>query len=196
MIIEVIRIARSTLGAAIPPYQLERGIVLPTITRNKSVSSNGKTESKISFTFPRLHQKVSSLVSDDIGSIWFNRQAGGNFNNEHLSCVMGKFKCNSNSCLNKGWSSKKVSIRIRGYPNNGYNAVVFNQRCESCKRLGIMTLDETSYVERVSYRIKKWAGVPVEKPPDASKGPPHRSELCEGCKRGYCRRAELVDGLD
>lgn len=164
------------------------------MARNKSVSSDRKTESKTSFTFPQLHQKVSSVVSDDIGSIWFNRQDGGNFNNEYSSCVMGKFKCNNNSCPNNGWGSKKVAIRIRGYRNNGYNATVFNQRCESCTQLGIMTLDETSYVERVSYRIKKWAGVSVEKQYYAPKdGLPHKRELCEGCKRGICQWDEQFD---
>ncbi|KUI59475.1 hypothetical protein VP1G_11089 [Cytospora mali] len=162
------------------------------MARNKSVSSpNKETVSQTSFTFPQLHQEVSSVVSDAVGSTWFNRQAGGNFNNEYSTYVMGKFKCNYKSCPNNGWSSKKVSILIRGYPNNGYGAIVFNQRCESCNQLGSLILDNTSYVDRVSYRIKKWAGVPVQEQYYASKeGPRHKSELCEGCKRGLCRQAE------
>jgi hypothetical protein len=68
---------------------------------------------------------------------------------------MGKFRCNNNGCSNRGWGSKKVTILIRGYPENGYNAVVFNQRCMSCNGLGTLTLDENSYVKRVAYRLKK-----------------------------------------
>jgi hypothetical protein len=54
-----------------------------------------------------------------------------------------------------------VIIQIRGYSGNGYNAVVFNQRCRSCDWLGALTLDEKSYIDRVAYRLKKWAGVAV-----------------------------------
>ena len=71
---------------------------------------------------------------------------------------------------------------------NGYNAIIFNQRCESCNGLGTLTLDKNSYVERVAYRLKKWAGVRMEEQHYAGKvGSPHKSELCEGCKRGYCQ---------
>ena len=104
---------------------------------------------------------------------------------------MGKFKCDNDDCPKNGWSSKKVAILIRGYPENGYSAVVFNQRCKSCKRFGTLALDETSYVERVAYRLKKWAGVPMEEQRHfARDGPPHRSELCEGCRRGYCQQKD------
>ncbi|ROV97971.1 hypothetical protein VMCG_06974 [Cytospora schulzeri] len=125
------------------------------MARHKSVSNNQDTNPQASYTFPQLHHEVSSVVSGEIGSTWYNRQAGGNSNKEYSTYVMGKFKCNNNKCPKNAWSSKRVAIRIRGYPNNGYNAVVFNQRCESCNRLGILTLNKTSYVERVSYRIKK-----------------------------------------
>lgn len=100
---------------------------------------------------------------------------------------MGKFKCNNKRCSARSWSSKNVAILIRGYPENGYNAVVFNQRSKSCNELGQLTLDKDSYVERVAYRIKKWAGVEMEPPHYAGKiGPPYEGELCEGCKAGYC----------
>ncbi|KUI71987.1 hypothetical protein VM1G_11789 [Cytospora mali] len=133
------------------------------MARNKPASSPNKTVSQTSFTFPQLHQAVSSVVSDDIGSTWFNIQAGGNFQNEYSTNVMGRFECNNNSCPNNGWGSKKVAILIRGYPNNGYNATVFNQRCQSCNQLGSLTLDNASYVERVSYRIKKNLTMPRRK---------------------------------
>lgn len=84
-----------------------------------------------------------------------------------------------------------VTILIRGYPGNGYNAVVFNQRCKSCNWLGVFTLDKNSYVNRVAYRLKKWAGVHVEKQHYNGKtGPPHESDLCEGCKRGVCMQMD------
>ena len=82
-----------------------------------------------------------------------------------------------------------MSILIGGYPGNGYNAIVFNQRCQACNRLGILTLDKDSYIERVAYRLKKGAGVRVDEQYYVGKeGPPHKPELCEGCKRGYCPR--------
>jgi len=102
---------------------------------------------------------------------------------------MGKFACNNRGCPTRGWSSRKVSTLIRGYPENGYDAVVFNQRCQSCNELGGLTLDKDSYVERVAYRLKKWAGVWMERQDYAGgAGPPHKRELCEGCKRGYCQQ--------
>jgi len=81
-----------------------------------------------------------------------------------------------------------VAIFIRGYPGNGYNALVFLQRCESCNRLGKLSLDNNSYVERIVYRLKKWAGVTVAQPDyrSADGRGPHRSDLGEGCKAGYC----------
>lgn len=133
------------------------------------------------------------MVSGEVGSIWFNGEASGvRPNNEYKTFVMGKFKCKNKRCGRVGWGSKRVAIVIKGYPNNGYNAVVFNQRCESCTKLGTLALDNASYVDRVSYRIKKWAGVSVESPYfDPKEGPPHRTDLCEGCKQGVCREAAL-----
>jgi hypothetical protein len=102
---------------------------------------------------------------------------------------MGKFKCNNNACSKNGWSSKKIAILIRGYPGHGYNAVVFNQRCKSCSQLGTITLDERSYIDRIAYRLRKWAGFRVERQQHERKtSPPHRSDLCEGCKRGICEQ--------
>ena len=60
----------------------------------------------------------------------------------------------------------------------------------SNNKLGALTLDEHSYVERVAYRLKKWAGVRMEQMRYAGKGGlPHRSDLCEGCRRGYCQQS-------
>ncbi|KAH8798600.1 zinc-binding domain-containing protein [Xylogone sp. PMI_703] len=142
-----------------------------------------------SFMFPLLHQDVSNAVSNEIGSVWFNNKGGNeDCNNKYSTNVMGKFRCNNDRCSNHGWGSKKVSILIRGYPENGYNALVFNQCCKSCNKLGTLTLDENSYIDRVTYRLKKWAGVWMEEQHYAGKvGLPHKRELCEGCKQGYCQ---------
>ncbi|KAI0098995.1 zinc-binding domain-containing protein [Hypoxylon sp. NC0597] len=148
-----------------------------------------KGELRASFMYPSLHQRVLDATSGKIVSAWFNEKSTNEPKNEYSTHVMGKFKCNNDDCSKRSWGSKKVAILIRGYPGNGYNAVVFNQRCQSCNQLGTLTLDENSYVERVAYRLKKWAGVPIEKQhyDQKVKGPPHKSELCEGCNQGYCQ---------
>jgi hypothetical protein len=87
----------------------------------------------------------------------------------------------------------KIGILIRQFPGNGYNALVFKQRCKECNKLGVLRLDEDSYVERVVYRLKKWAGIHVERPEySGERGEPHEAELCEACLAGYhCQRAAL-----
>ncbi|KAF2709023.1 hypothetical protein K504DRAFT_433808 [Pleomassaria siparia CBS 279.74] len=152
----------------------------------KGKSSKPKRQTRTSFMFPLLHQNVVNAVSDKVASTHFHeKDSDRDSNNEYSSHVIGKFRC---SGCRRGWSSNMVAISIRGYPNNGYNAVVYNQRCKSCNHLGILTLDEKTYVDRVAYRVKKWAGIPVEQRPYTAKeeGPPHESSLCEGCKRGIC----------
>ena len=152
------------------------------------LSKMGTAEARTSYTFPSLHQAVAEAVSNDIPSTWFKKKGNkGASSHEYSTNVMGKFRCNTEGC--KDWSSKTVAILIRGYPGNGYHAVVFNQRCKTCDCLGILTLDEDSYVERMAYRLKRWAGVHMERPVYREKsGPPHERALCEGCKRGYCQQ--------
>lgn len=152
--------------------------------------SKSKRDTRSSWTFPLLHQDVSNAVSDAITSPWFNTTNDDkDFWAKYSTYVMGKFQCDNDACSKNGWGSKKVAILIRGYSGNGYNAVVFGQRCQSCNRLGILTLDKSSYVDRVAYRLKKWAGVPTEEQRySEKKGLPHKSELCEGCKRGLCQQ--------
>jgi hypothetical protein len=137
-----------------------------------------------------LHQEVMNVISDEITSARFLENDSDEYsNNEWPTHVMGKFKCNNDACSRDGWYSKKVTILIKGYSRNGYNAVVFNQRCRSCNHLGTLILDKESYIDRVAHRLKKWAGVPVEEPPYSGKeGLPHESSLCEGCKRNFCQQ--------
>lgn len=100
---------------------------------------------------------------------------------------MARFSCKAHGPALATWSSKKVAIVIRLHHGNLYSAVVYNQRCKRCQGLGIMKLDETSYVERVAYRLKKWAGIRMEEPNYPKKKTlPHRKDLCEGCKEGVC----------
>ena len=104
---------------------------------------------------------------------------------------MGKFRCKNPACTTKGWGSKKIAILIRRYIGDEYNAVVYMQRCKKCNDIGAVVLDQNAYVERVAYRLKKWAGVSMIPPPFGSmkKGLPNKMALCEGCKRGVCRQA-------
>ncbi|KAI1491150.1 zinc-binding domain-containing protein [Biscogniauxia mediterranea] len=150
-----------------------------------------RAKTNTTYMFPSLHQRVLNTVFDEVPSVWFNENdTTENSKKECQTSVMGKFQCDNSRCSKNGWSSKKVCILIRGYPKNGYNAVVFNQRCKSCNQLGTLTLDEDSYVERVTYRLRKWAGVPVTPPYYNRKQTlPHKQEFCEGCKRGYCEKS-------
>ena len=156
----------------------------------KKKSGNGNNFPKISYMFQSLHEAVYNDVFDDVGATRFHKTNSDiKSNNVWSSNIMGKFECPNSKCETSRWTSKHVAIKIRGYPNNAYNAVVFNQRCQSCNNLGNMIVDEDSYVERVGYRLRRWAGVEVERPVYGMRRdrPPHRRDLCEGCKAGCCR---------
>ena len=165
-------------------------VVAPSKMARKK-SNKQKKETKVSIMFPSLHQDVVDAISDSIISPRFHEHdSDRNSNQRYSTHVMGKFQCKNSACSKGGWASKKVAILIRAYPRNGYNAAVFNQRCQACNQLGTLALDEESYVDRVAYRLKKWADIPVDKPPHSrKKGLPHKSDLCEGCKRGVCRES-------
>ncbi|KAK0624134.1 zinc-binding domain-containing protein [Immersiella caudata] len=149
-------------------------------------------ETRDRFMFPQLDEAVQLAVDDAIPSLWFNHEndEDDEGDKDHPTSLMGDFVCTNRSCPKPGWSSKKVSVWIRlwNHPRpGGYNAVVYNQRCSSCNCLGTLALDEQSYVDRVSYRLRKWAGAVVTAPlcSGFSRGP-HVEELCEGCKHGHC----------
>jgi hypothetical protein len=185
-----------------PRSQLQRfarmfvSAVPPTITTHPQLArehvSKATQETREFFMFPELHPKVADAVLPEISSTWFNEDDDdNNFDYERLTHVMGRFVCNHNSCKKRFWDSRKVPVEIRGYNNNGYSAIVYNQRCKSCDRLGTFELNERSYTERVGYRLKKWAGVEMEAPPfNGIEGPPHERAYCEGCKRGKCREGD------
>lgn len=144
-------------------------------------------ETREFFQFPALHKDVARAVLPGVSFTWYNEDADDIPRREYLTNVMGKFKCHNTACKKKSWGSKKVPIEIRGYARNGYSVLVYNQRCKRCRCLGNFILDENSYVERIAYRIKKWAGVRViPGGPREKTGKPHEMEFCEGCKRGKC----------
>ena len=47
-----------------------------------------------------------------------------------------------------------VAITIREYPDEQYNARVYRQRCKKCGELGELDVDQGTYVDSISYRIK------------------------------------------
>jgi hypothetical protein len=149
-------------------------------------------ETREFFMFPELQPNVADAVFPEISSTWFNEDENDeDFDREHFTHVMGKFICNHKTCKKQFWGSWKVSIEIRRYDYFGYSAIVYNQRCKSCDQLGTFELNERSYIERVAYRLKRWAGVQMEAPPfDEGDSPPHEVKYCEGCKRGKCREGD------
>jgi hypothetical protein len=163
----------------------QTSIVVPKIDR--AHINTWQEETRSFFRFSELHYNIAEAVAPAIISTWFRNDIDAQFNNKHTTCVMEKFACDNNACRKKRWSSKVVATWIQGYTRNGYNAIVFNQCCESCNCLGSFKLDEKSYIDRIAYRLKKWAGVIVEPPPFLPKSIlPHEKDLCEGCKVGKC----------
>ncbi|KAH5442654.1 hypothetical protein HBI23_132310 [Parastagonospora nodorum] len=157
--------------------------------RAKTDAPKSTPEMREHFMFPALHANIAEAVSPEISSIRFHEDSDDDtFRHEWHTHVTGSFTCDNNVCERQSWGSGKVSIEIRGYAGNGYSAVVYNQRCRSCRCLGMFVLDEESYIDRVAYRLKKWAGVSVVPPYyGRMKGPEHERHLCEGCKRGKCQ---------
>lgn len=143
--------------------------------------------------FPSLHADIKNALSGDLiyPAPWYNHSGSDDTTiTEYSTQVRGRFDCRNPSCSKSGWGSGKIAIVIRRFAGNRYDAVVFKQRCKVCKQMGELRLDENAYVERVVYRLRKWAGVATERPEykGGHSGPEHEYELCEGCKRGYCQR--------
>ena len=138
-------------------------------------------------TYPALHEDVSRLLDDD--DLYYDFREGANHKNctkEYDTNIMGRFICRNKACKTDGWSSKKIAVTIRMYPGAQYDATVYHQRCRACNSLSKPILDG-SYAERVAYRLKKWAGIEMDRPQYSGKSKgPHRNDLCEGCKDGHC----------
>ena len=167
--------------------------VIPTLWRSSMVPRNRKPIPKWSI-YRELHDEVSRLLEEADLHFYFHN------NDNDRSCtktwdtnIMGRFPCRNFTCKSRGWYSRKIAMTIRLYPGQKYNARVYHQRCMNCNRLSRPVLD-ASYAERVTYWVKQWNGVWVEKPPiSVDSKSPHNNELCEGCKAGHC--SESSGGL-
>lgn len=175
---------------SLPPEISSSNPTTPTAAPKKPPKP--EVETRKWFMYPQLRQNIVDAVSTSIPAPRYQKKNTDRDRTEYYETyVMGRFQCKNSACATSGWGSKKVSIVIKGFSENRYNAVVYNQRCRSCNSLGTLTLDETSYVERVAYRLKKWAGAQVETPFFESKvTDPHREDLCEGCKIGVCTQGK------
>lgn len=155
----------------------------------RGVSDNPST----TYMYPEYHGRIVNEVQN---MVFCNTITESYCTKEYDSNITGTFECNNNKCNGSRWSSKKISITIRMYENDMYNAEVYNQRCKVCGCLGIPQIDVDCYVERVTYRLKKWLGYDVTPPIwNGSTGKPHKSELCEGCKAGHCSSGEAYLGF-
>jgi hypothetical protein len=138
--------------------------------------------------WPEYHDRLAEQLENANLEYSFQRKDRKNFTKFYETYIMGRFQCETPSCSSSGWSSKKVFIIIQQYYGNRYNAKVYNQRCRRCKRLGRITIDAESYVDRVAYRLKAWNGIKSDLQNRSFRrtNGPHEQELCEGCKAGRC----------
>ncbi|KAK8121599.1 hypothetical protein PG984_010269 [Apiospora sp. TS-2023a] len=135
------------------------------------------TNTSTSFTFPQLHQAVLDESLELVPPPRFSKKLEM-AQRQYETHVTARFTCD-HCAAGSVWSSGMVGIEIRGsHDNQYYSAIVYNQRCKRCKGLGSMELDEGTYIERVSYRLKKWAGVKVEAPDYSNKATPPIFQIC------------------
>lgn len=148
----------------------------------------GRKTARLWSLHPKLHDDVARLLdAEGLHLDFFDADDENSNIEERDTNIMGRFICQNSGCYSSGWSSKRVAITIRMYPQQRYNARVYHQRCRNCTSIGRLFLDTECYAERVTYWLKKWNGIEVQQPSFSgqSRGP-HDSELCEGCKVGHC----------
>lgn len=142
--------------------------------------------------YPSRHAEVLHLLDEvhlEPGFYTEDDDNGADF--KYVTNITGGFKCLNTACKKRGWSSQCVPVTIRFYEPSRYNARVYHQRCKSCNHLAMPELN-TSYEERVAYRIKYWCGIQVERPDYSGQSQgPHQSELCEGCRHNCSRYYEV-----
>jgi hypothetical protein len=181
-----------------PIMELKPTMELKLTTKPKSTTKSKSTKQPRSPTklktiqkwsiYPSLHSEVSDLLRNDNLSFSFYEADNDNGCIDYYDTnVMGRFNCRNTTCL-AVWTSKQIAITIRQYPNEHYNARVYYQSCKRCDTTSEPTLD-SSYAERVAYRLKKWSGIRMTPPPYLGLSlDEHRSDLCEGCKDGHCTK--------
>ncbi|KAI6780254.1 uncharacterized protein J7T54_003033 [Emericellopsis cladophorae] len=164
------------------------------MAKSKSHNPQGKAPQrkpkKTHSMFTDLHADVSKrLQLDGLTFVFHPQDDDRSCSQEYETFVMGRFECHNAQCRQEGWSSKKIAIVIRMYNTQRYNARVYHQRCRSCKQLSRPILDVESYIDRVTYRLKKWSGIEMEVLSYTGRTGdlPHASALCEGCKAGRCQ---------
>jgi hypothetical protein len=142
--------------------------------------------------YPSLHNDVSDLLyRDNLLFGFYGKDDENGSLDTYNTTIMGRFICSNTACL-AVWKSQQIAVTIRRYPDKRYNARVYYQSCKRCWTTSRPQLD-CSYAERVAYRLKKWCGVEVERPPFSGRSDgPHRSDLCEGCKQGHCSKMVSV----
>lgn len=161
---------------------------IPRLAPRSRMPREGRKAAKLWSLYPKLHGDVAQVLDEEGLQMDFLEADDEATNIEDRDTnIMGRFICPNSGCISSGWSSKKVAITIRMYPRQRYNARVYHQRCRKCKAVGRLVLNTESYIERVTYWLKKWNGIEVQPPgfSGQSRGP-HDSELCEGCKVGHC----------
>jgi hypothetical protein len=147
------------------------------------------TDDSLWTMYPDLHDSVSRcLEANGLSVDFYEEGEAENSLHDYDTNILGAFTCPNRSCQIKKWTSKKVAVSIRLFDNQQYNAAVWHQRCHKCECMGVLKLDEESYIERVVYRLRKWLGQKMVAPPwsRSKDGPEHLVELCEGCKNGHC----------
>lgn len=156
----------------------------------RNYKSTGKIKQSVTARYPTLHEAVAKAFDNvpQPAPLFQHHEHKSKVIKDYITSIMGRFQCRNHKCSTPSWGSKKIAIQIREFAGNTYDAVVYKQRCRTCGNLGAMRIDEESYVERVAYRLQKWAGVPMETPEynEWEEGPSHESPLCEGCKVGHC----------
>ncbi|KAK5708454.1 hypothetical protein LTR97_000995 [Elasticomyces elasticus] len=183
------------LGAQtqVPPfhYTAFKGVDRKSTSGQATRPGNPKTAASFDMR-PALHDDVSRLLKAyGLSFRFFPIDNSQTSLQEYDTHIMGIYTCTNSAC-SRTWKSGLAAITIRKYPKNQYNARVYHQRCVNCRSVCRPELD-SSYAERVSYRLAVWSGVAVQAPPYTERlTKPHEEELCEGCKAGHCIQAKLL----
>ncbi|PHH49765.1 hypothetical protein CFIMG_003932RAa [Ceratocystis fimbriata CBS 114723] len=186
-------VARENLST-LSSYGVENAIRSYSTSQPKNDESlkNAKTKKKNSkpaktkSMYPNLHGEVEVQLRGSGLSFKFYKKLKEQPIDTYTTSIMGKFLCHSSGCEADGWASKKIAVTIQLYQHNRYNAIVYHQRCKECNHLSRPKLD-SSYAERVAYRLKKWNNIAQPKADYTYKeSDPHLDEFCEACKVGVC----------